>query len=73
MKLRLEELDSQALNDNLWQDNQKAQEILKERSKIKHDIESFSKLESDYNDAISLMKSAIDENDEEFFLKLKVS
>lgn len=63
----LEELDFQASNDNLWQDNQKAQEILKERSKINNDVELFLKLESDYNDAISLMKSAIDENDEEFF------
>ncbi|MBV2146451.1 peptide chain release factor 2 [Wolbachia endosymbiont of Listronotus oregonensis] len=71
LKLRLEELDSQASNDNLWQDNQKAQEILKERSKIKHDVELFLKLESDYNDAISLMKSAIDENDEEFFSEVE--
>uniref|UniRef100_A8P2T5 Peptide chain release factor 2, programmed, putative n=1 Tax=Brugia malayi TaxID=6279 RepID=A8P2T5_BRUMA len=45
--------------------------ILKEYSKIKNDIESFSKLESDYNDAISLMKSTIDENDEEFFSEIE--
>ncbi len=69
--MRLEELDSQASNDDLWQDNQKAQEVLKERSKIKNDVESFLKLESDYNDAISLMKSAIDENNEEFFSEVE--
>lgn len=67
LRLRLEELNSQAEDDNLWQDNQKAQEILKERSKIQNDLESFLKLESSYNDAISLMKSAIDESDEGFF------
>ncbi|CAG5057330.1 unnamed protein product [Parnassius apollo] len=71
LRLRLEELDSQASNDNLWQDNQKAQEILKERSKINNDVELFLKLERDYNDAISLMKSAIDENDEEFFSEVE--
>ncbi|WP_179947424.1 peptide chain release factor 2 [Wolbachia endosymbiont of Folsomia candida] len=71
LKLRLEELNSQASNDDLWQDNQKAQKILKERSKIKNDVESFLELESNYNDAIDLMKSAIDENDEEFFSEVE--
>ncbi|QCB61842.1 peptide chain release factor 2 [Wolbachia endosymbiont of Brugia malayi] len=71
LKLRLEKLESQTADGNLWQDNQKAQEVLKEYSKIKNDVESFSKLESDYNDAISLMKSAIDENDEEFFSEVE--
>ncbi|MCA4773837.1 peptide chain release factor 2 [Wolbachia endosymbiont of Mansonella perstans] len=71
LKSRLAELESQAAGNDLWQDNQKAQKILKECSKIKNDVESFSKLESDYNDAIGLMKFAIDENDEEFFSKVE--
>ncbi|QKX02277.1 peptide chain release factor 2 [Wolbachia endosymbiont of Dirofilaria (Dirofilaria) immitis] len=67
LKSRLVDLESQAAGDNLWQDNQKAQKILKERSKIKNDVELFLKLESDYKSIVALMESAIDENDEEFF------
>ncbi|MDD9331587.1 MAG: peptide chain release factor 2 [Wolbachia sp.] len=71
LKLRLEELEPQSLDDNLWQDNRKAQEILKERSKIKNDIESFVNLELDYNNAIGLMQSALNENDEGFFSEVE--
>ncbi|NUY39576.1 peptide chain release factor 2 [Wolbachia endosymbiont of Litomosoides brasiliensis] len=71
LKSRLEELESQVADDNLWQDNQRAQKVLKERSKIKNDVESFSKLESDYNNAISLMKFATDENDKDFFSEVE--
>ncbi|MGL9725825.1 MAG: peptide chain release factor 2 [Wolbachia sp.] len=71
LKMRLKELESQAADDNLWQDSQKAQEILKERFQIKNDVESFLKLKSDYNDAIELMKSAIDGNDEKFFSEVE--
>lgn len=42
-----------------------------ERSKIKNDVESFLKLESEYKDIIALMKFAIDENDEGFFSKIE--
>ncbi|WFW29463.1 MAG: peptide chain release factor 2 [Wolbachia endosymbiont of Menacanthus eurysternus] len=71
LKFRLAELESQAASDVIWQDKQKAQEILKERSKLKGDIELFLRLENDYNDAIHLMKLAIDENDEKFFYEIK--
>ncbi|WP_232500356.1 peptide chain release factor 2 [Wolbachia endosymbiont of Onchocerca ochengi] len=71
LKSRLVDLESQAAGDNLWQDNQKAQKILKERSKIKNDVESFLKLESDYKDVVTLMKSAINENDKEFFSEVE--
>ncbi|XP_017477845.1 PREDICTED: peptide chain release factor 2-like [Rhagoletis zephyria] len=71
LKSRLEQLELQSSDINLWQDNEKAQEILKERAKIKSHIESFLKLESDYNSSIDLMKSAVDENDEEFFNEVK--
>lgn len=71
LKSRLEELESKSSDNTLWQDNKKAQEILKERSKIKNDIESFLKLEIDYSNSIDLMKSAINENDEEFFAEIE--
>ncbi|MCV3769286.1 MAG: peptide chain release factor 2 [Wolbachia pipientis] len=71
LKSRLVSLEFQAISNDLWKDNQKAQKILKERSKIKNDIESFQKLEKDYKNVITLMKSAIDENDEEFFFEAK--
>lgn len=64
-------MESKSSDSTLWQDNKKAQEILKERSKIKNDIESFLKLESDYSNSIDLMKSAINENDEEFFAEIE--
>ncbi|MDG7055921.1 MAG: peptide chain release factor 2 [Wolbachia endosymbiont of Meromenopon meropis] len=68
LKSRLAELEFQATDVDLWRKNKKkAEEILKERFKIKSDIRLFLKLESDYNDAIHLMEFAINENDKEFF------
>ncbi|WP_148115224.1 peptide chain release factor 2 [Wolbachia pipientis] len=67
LKLRLEELEAQSADDNLWQDNKRAQEILRERANIKDSIESFCKLESDYSSSIDLMRCAIDENDQQLF------
>jgi peptide chain release factor 2 len=69
--LRLEELEIQSTDDNLWQDNKRAQEVLRERAKIKDSIASFLKLEVDYNDSIDLMRCAIDENDGGLFSEVE--
>ncbi len=71
LKLRLEELEVKSADNNLWQDNRSAQEVFRERAKVKDSIESFLKLEINYNDSIELMKCAIDENDEELFSEIE--
>lgn len=71
LQFHLEELEIKSSDINLWEDNRKAQEIFKERAKIKENIESFLHLETEYNTHIELMISAINENDQGFFSEVQ--
>ncbi|UWI83374.1 peptide chain release factor 2 [Wolbachia endosymbiont of Howardula sp.] len=71
LKLRFQELKLKIQDNNLWQDHNTADRLLKLHAHIKDTIDSFLKIESDYNNSISLMQVAIEEHDLEFFLEVK--
>ncbi len=61
---RLFELENEASNPDLWNDNLKAQKVLKEKSAIKNRLESFYEIANSYNDLKDFYQLAKLENDE---------
>lgn len=57
-------LKNEANNPDLWNDNLKAQKVLKEKSAIKNRLESFYEIANSYNDLKDFYQLAKSENDE---------
>lgn len=62
---KLKELNEIAQNPNIWNDTQKAQNIMKEKQTLEKAIESITALESELHDAKELIKLATDENNQD--------
>ncbi len=71
MSLYLRELESKCLDSSLWDDSEKAREILSEKSKVQESLNLFLSLESEYIDNVSLLQLALSENDDSFFSEVE--
>lgn len=54
--LRLEELDSLAADPNLWNDPDKAQKLMREKTKLEQNIGSVRKVENELRDTLGLIE-----------------
>ena len=57
----IEKLEEESNEENFWNDNKRAKQVLKKLSKDKENVEQITKLENWYND----IKELIDSNDDE--------
>jgi len=72
-KDKLKELESLIAEENFWNDNQKAQVILKEKNFVEKIINEHFKLNSICNDLNDFVNSLEKEYDEDLYLELKSS
>ena len=68
---RLKELDTLASKPDLWEDSEKAQAILKERSRIRDELDEFDTIGTEIKDTIEILELARDEDDEEIARELE--
>lgn len=64
MRDKLAQLESQSQDPELWNDQPKAQKVLREKSKIESKLGKFEKLSSEYQDNVELLSMAESEKDE---------
>lgn len=62
---RLEELNQKVEDPDLWSDSEKAQKIMKERTRLEGSVSSVRKIESNLDDTIELLEMAEAENDQD--------
>ena len=62
---RLEELNQKVEDPDLWSDSDKAQKIMKERTRLDGSVSSVRKVETNLNDTIELLEMAEAENDQD--------
>jgi len=61
---RLEELNQKVEDPDLWFDSEKAQKIMRERTRLEGSVSSVRKIETNLNDTIELLEMAEVENDQ---------
>lgn len=70
LKNELKILQNQVDDPNLWNDNDKAQKILKEKSALESRLKLFFEVEKEYNENIDLYDLANSENDQEILSEI---
>ncbi len=70
-KLRLEVLEKETLKDGFWEDNEKSSKVLSEMKILKSDIAKYENVERKYEEAITYLELAEEENDSESFKESK--
>ena len=70
---KLKELENFIAKENFWDDNQKAQDILKEKNFVEKISNEYRNLKSIHNDLNDFVNSLEKEYDEELHLELKTS
>lgn len=68
---RLKELEDETLKDGFWNDNENSSKILSEMKKLKSDITKYESSNKDYEDALTYLELAREENDIESFKEAK--
>ena len=64
MKKEIEELEQQAAQEDFWNDIENSQKVLQRTSMLKGKAEQYTKLKNDYEDTLTLIELANDEEDE---------
>ena len=62
--IEIEKLDKLSAAPDFWNDMANSQKMLQKNSELKALCERYNKLESDYNDAITMIEIALEEKDE---------
>ena len=62
---RLEELTAQAEDQTLWNDQEKAQTVMREKNRLDRLVGGVLKMESDLDEAIELIEMGMEEGDDE--------
>ena len=70
---KLKVLEAKSIEENFWDDNQKAQKILKEKNTIEKIVTEFKNQNQIYNDLKEFIVSLEKEFDEELYSELKKS
>ena len=63
---RIAEIDAEAAKPDLWNDHQRAQALMREKSRLEKDIESYERPVRELQDAEDLLQMAEEEGAEEF-------
>ncbi|MDF2566553.1 MAG: hypothetical protein K0R90_9 [Oscillospiraceae bacterium] len=70
-KDEIKSLEKLSMEPNFWDDMQNSQKILKKTSDLKSIVSKFEKLLNDYNDLLTLIDIAMEENDESLLDEVK--
>lgn len=71
LKKRVAELEDQAAQPGFWDDVENSQKIVKETNQMKNKIESCEKLEREYEDVMTMIEIALEEQDESLWDDVK--
>jgi peptide chain release factor 2 len=70
LKIKLQDLEKQTENLD-WQDNQKAGQVMQEKSRIEQILQDYQSLEQGLNDNVELLEIAKEEQDEEIIAEIE--
>lgn len=73
LKKRVAELEEKAAEPGFWDDVESSQKIVKETNQMKHKIETCEKLEGQYDDVITMIEIALEEQDESLWEDVKTA
>ena len=65
----LKKLEEQAADPDIWNDQDRAQQILKERANLTDEIQQFSELQSAVNDVEAMLELVLESKDDELALE----
>jgi len=64
LKSQLEEINKQANSPDIWQNKEKAEKLLKEKSHLENQINKFEEIEKSFDENLELLKLAKEEKDD---------
>ncbi len=73
MHSKIEELEAETTKDGFWDDPKNSQKILQETKQLKDKVEKFERLKGEWEDALTLVELAMDEEDESLLAEIKES
>ncbi|MEG2174241.1 MAG: peptide chain release factor 2 [Oscillospiraceae bacterium] len=73
MKKQVAVLEEQTAETGFWDDLQKSQKVLQQSKQLKSRIEQYDKLRSGYDDAMTMLEIAQEEDDESVLPEIKAS
>jgi len=73
MKTEVEELEMKAAEEHFWDDMEKSQKILQKTSQLKDKIQAYEKLVRNYEDCLTLIEIALEEDDDSLLAEIKQS
>lgn len=68
---KLTELEKETLKEGFWNDNEASSKILAEMKNLKSDVSKYDKANKEYEDALTYLELAIEENDVDSFKEAK--
>lgn len=67
---QIDELEKETMVDGFWDDLEKSQKILKKSKALKNKVESYESLKNDYDDTLTMIEMAIEEDDDSVYAEL---
>jgi len=71
--LKVTDFETQLTNPDIWSDNEKSQTILKELKPLQNKINSFNSFTNNFDDILTLIEMAIEEDDDSLYDECKTS
>ena len=70
---QIDELEKETMVEGFWDDLEKSQKILKKSKALKNKVESYESLKNDYDDTLTMIEMAIEEDDDSVYAELNDS
>ena len=67
---QIDELEKETMVEGFWDDLEKSQKILKKSKALKNKVERYENLKNEYDDTITMIEMAIEEDDESVYPEL---
>ena len=67
---QIDELEKETMVEGFWDDLEKSQKILKKSKALKNKVESYESLKNDYDDTLTMIEMAIEEDDDSVYAEL---
>ena len=67
---QIDGLEKETMVEGFWDDLEKSQKILKKSKALKNKVESYESLKNDYDDTLTMIEMAIEEDDDSVYAEL---
>ncbi|MDY3303071.1 MAG: PCRF domain-containing protein, partial [Clostridia bacterium] len=67
---QIDELEKETMVEGFWDDLEKSQKILKKSKALKNKVERYENLKNEYDDTLTMIEMAIEEDDESVYPEL---